>query len=256
MLYDLIISNNQSVDFLIYSISLALNVKNTQRVTELPGKKLDSLEKNLNSYHRVACLRAWGARVMNCMLLIDNITLEDASYFMITSQWLSLELIKKFALLNFVINMGTFSWIPCSPQGQYLRQTDPVSCGHLSPLCTRCTEFAEFSSFFENWVRILEYFINYDEIITKIDFQSKEYRNFPTILSQNFGFATSASGLLDFTQFSRRSVFRFSIFFHLSDFRGANFLVKIQISHNFISHNFPCKVFEPCSGKTCGENES
>ena len=174
----------------------------------------------------------------------------------ITSQWLSLELIKKFEYLNFAINMGTFSCIPCSPQGQYLWQRDLVSCGHLSPLCARCTEFAEFSFFFENWVQILEYLINCDEIICKVWFSIKRGPSQTTRSLTKICFATGALGMLNFTQFLRYVSFRFSSFFHLIDFRGANFLVKIQISHNFISHNFPCKVFEPCSGKTCGENES
>ena len=151
----------------------------------------------------------------------------------ITSQWLSLELIKKFAHLQFWVNIVDYSCISHSPHRQYLGQTDPASCGYLSPPGDLCTEFADLFIFFRKLSSNIGIFHQLRWNICKSLFSIKKVINFTIRSLTKLCFATSALGFLDFTQFSRRSVFRFSSFFHLIELEVRTFWWRFKLWDDF-----------------------
>ena len=119
------------------------------------------------------------------------------------------------------------------------------------------------SCFFGNWVRILEYFHNLRRNNCKICFSIKKVINFATRSLTKLCFATSDLGILDFTQFSRRSVFRFSSIIHLIELEVPTYwwrfkfpITSFPITSNarYLNHvlaklaekiNHRCKIWNP-----------
>ena len=151
----------------------------------------------------------------------------------ITSQWLSLELIKKFAHLQFRINIVDCSCISDSPHRQYLGQTDPASCGYLSSPGDLCTRIRRSFYFFRKLSSNIGIFHQLGWNNRKSWFSIRKVMNFTIRSLTKLCFATSALGFLDFTQFSRRSVFRFSLFFHLIELEVRTFWWRFKLWDDF-----------------------
>ena len=157
----------------------------------------------------------------------------------ITSQWLSLELFKKFAHLQFRIDIVDCLSISRSPQAQYLGQTDPASCGHLSAPGDLCTEFADLFIFFSKiefeywnihqsrWNSCKNLIFNH-----KCDQLSNPFSHKTLFRDQCFGYLGLHTILQEICV---------QIFFILSfdRIRGSHFLVKIQIMRWFPITSFP-----------------